>query len=197
MCLTYLYLVNSFNLSRKKIGKSYNVLACSHKKIILSDWNMSVEYYTRTYLNLLICRKQASSLYHIKMGGWGRKMLKFDKGRGFPVQVGIILGLGFAVRWLGNMYMMWRLITGYSFVMLVVTALQCNQDCEKISGSQCKTLIKIAVIIVRLQLWFCGFPNICPREEEPRWMKIHTQYRSVSTPAEMLHGCVHVHAPTS
>lgn len=33
-------------------------------------------------------------------------MFKFDKGRGFPVQVGIILGLGFAVRWLGNMYMM-------------------------------------------------------------------------------------------
>lgn len=51
--------------------------------------------------------------------------------------------------------------------MLVVTALQCNQHCEKISGSQCETLIKIAVIIVRLQLLICGFPNICLREEEP------------------------------
>lgn len=51
--------------------------------------------------------------------------------------------------------------------MLVVTALQRNQHCEKISGSQCETLIKIAMIIVRLQLLICGFPDICPREEEP------------------------------
>lgn len=115
------------------------------------------------------------------MERWGRKRFKFDKGRGFPDQVGVILGLGFSVCWLGDMYMMWRLITGCRFVMLVVTTLQCNQHCEKISGSQCETLIEIAVIIVRLQLWFCGFPNICPREEEPIWMKIDRQYRSAST----------------
>lgn len=135
---------------------------------------LSITHSDIQYLNLLMCRKQASSFNHIKLGGRGRKMFKFDKERGFPVQVGIILGLGFTVCWLGNMYMMWRLITGCSFVMLVVTALQCNQHCEKISGSQCETLIKIAVIIVQLQLWFCGFPNICPREEEPVWMKIDT-----------------------
>lgn len=140
--------------------------------------------------------QEASSVYHIKMGGWGRKMFKFDKGRGFPFQVGVILGLGFAVCWLGDMYMMWRLITGCSYVMLVVTALQCNQHCEKISGSQCKTLIKIAVIIVRLQLWFSGFPNICPQEEGPH-MNENRQYRCVSTLADALLECTHVHDPTS
>lgn len=170
--------------------------ACTKRLFCLTEYVSSV-LQTQTYLNLLTCRKQESSLYHIKMGGWGRKMFKFDKGRGFPVQVGVILGLGFAVWWLGNMYMMWRLITGCSFVMLVVTALQCNQHCEKISGSQCETLIKISVIIVRLQLWFCGYPNICLRAEEPVWLKIDAQYRHVSTPAEMLQGCTHVHAPTS
>lgn len=34
------------------------------------------------------------------------KIFIFDKGRDFSVQVGVILGLGFAVSWLGDMYMM-------------------------------------------------------------------------------------------
>lgn len=33
-------------------------------------------------------------------------MFKYDKGRGFAVQVGVILRLGFTVCWLGDMYMM-------------------------------------------------------------------------------------------
>lgn len=142
------------------------------------------------------CRKQASSLYHIKMGEWGREMFKFDKGRGFAVQVGVILRLGFTVCWLGDMYMMWRLIIGCCFVMLVVTALQCNQHCEKISGSQRKTLIKIAVIIVRLQLWFCGFP-----QHLSLWGGTHMN-RNRETIYKCKSACrnaswVHVHAPTS
>lgn len=53
--------------------------------------------------------------------------------------------------------------------MLVVAALQSNQRYEQISGSQCETLIRTAVITVRLQLWFAGFPNIC----RPAWRVAH------------------------
>lgn len=41
--------------------------------------------------------KAGSSLYHMKMGERGREMFTFDKGRVFPVQVEVILGLGCAV----------------------------------------------------------------------------------------------------
>lgn len=63
---------------------------------------MSAEYYIPNFGH----RKQVSSLCHIKMGGRGRKMFKFDKESGLPVQVGVILGLGFSAYWLEKMYMM-------------------------------------------------------------------------------------------
>lgn len=124
------------------------------------------------------------------------KISIFDKRSDISAQVGAILGLVFAASWLGDMYMMWRLITGCSFVMLVATALQCNQHCEKISGSQCETLIKIAVIIVRLQLWFCGFPQHLSSRGGTRTNQ-NRQYRSASAPAHTLRGCTHVRVPTS
>lgn len=86
ICTFYLYFVNTYN----------------------GTTEMSLEH-TQTYLILLTYRKQESSLCHIRLGGRRRKMFKFDKGRGFPVQVGVILGLGLSICWLGNMKVNHRL----------------------------------------------------------------------------------------
>lgn len=180
-------------LKRKKIGRSHIVPTGLHKKILLSDWNSQL---STTLRRTSMCSYAPSRIIFVSYedGRVREENVQFDKRESFSSPSGCNFGIRICCMLVrGHVYdvkVNHRLQFG-----IVVTALQCNQHCEKISGSQRESLIKIAVIIVRLQLWFCGFLNICPREEEPIWMKIDAQYGSVSSPGETLY--VHVDAAAS
>lgn len=113
-----------------------------------------------------------------------QKCTNIDAERAFPVQVGAILPLRIPAHQFRRR--IW--CEGWSHaavsLTLVVATWQSNQHCEEISGSQCETLIKIAVITARLQLWFASFATSAgPHEEEPIWMTTDPQCRGASAAA--------------